>query len=347
MRQVIALGTTLVLTLALSWSIYTDDGVVRDLSEVAIYADPGDTLASVAWSDEDGDVLVETRVDAKGDYLWVSITEEVEVVSPEGPFGPDMDTDVDSDSDSDSGAQLPREPLTERVTRSFKGNLQASEVWDNFSPLYAIRSLSESVDTTAFGLDDPSATIVVTGAWGTTQLVVGGETFGAKDRYVALADAVFLVDDGDLRPLQYAKTRLVERGLVPFTVREIAQIEVAADGRRAVWTHENRDDRVNDHWAPEGSPDARDDAVKSWMRKLLGVRAHSYEDDETFDVAVEPVLTYTVSGEGTSFQVQILREVVADDDPRWFARSEYTRSLVELTRSLATDAFMDVDVVLP
>ena len=39
---------------------------------------------------------------------------------------------------------------------------------------------------------------------------VGGETWGSSDRYVGLEGRVFLVDDADLRPLQYGKTRLVE-----------------------------------------------------------------------------------------------------------------------------------------
>ena len=83
------------------------------------------------------------------------------------------------------------------------------------------------------------------------------------------------------------------------------------------------------------------------MRKLLAVRAQAYLDEATLDVEMESVFSYTITGDDASFTVDVFREITEDDDPRWFARPEYNRSLVELTRSLATDAFVDVDVVVP
>jgi hypothetical protein len=83
------------------------------------------------------------------------------------------------------------------------------------------------------------------------------------------------------------------------------------------------------------------------MRKLTAVRAPAYLDEATLDVQMVHIFSYTVSGENASFAVDVYQETTEDDDPRWFARPEYNRSLVELTRSLATDTFVDVDVVVP
>ncbi len=359
MKQVSVLGVGLLASLALAWSVYTDTSEVRDDGDVAMFAAANDSLESVSWADDDGTVRIEQKTDAKGDYFWVTITEEVAIAVPapmpaidedaDGDADSDATVDADSeaDSDVDTDTQAVPEVPTETVTRSFKGNSQARELWDNFSPLYALRDLSEGASTAAFGLDDPKATLTVDISGQPTVFNVGGETFGAKDRYVGTADRVFLVDDSSLRPLQYAKTRLVERTVQPFESPSIVQVEVNADGRRAVWTHENRDDRGADYYALQGTPDEAVETTKSWMRKLLAVRAQAYLDEATLDVEMVPVFSYTVSGVDASFTVDVFREVTEDDDPRWFARPEYNRSLVELTRSLATDAFVDVDVVLP
>ena len=221
MRQVSVLGVGLLASLALAWSVYTDTTEVRDDGEVAMFVATDTSLESVSWADDEGTVRIEQKTDAKGDYFWVTITEEVAiaVAAPMPADDEDADSDADSDasadadSDADSDVDSDTEPVpevpTETVTRSFKGNSQARELWENFSPLYALRDLSEGASTAAFGLDNPKATLTVSIAGQPTVFNVGGETFGAKDRYVGTGDRIFLVDDGSLRPLQYAKTCLL------------------------------------------------------------------------------------------------------------------------------------------
>lgn len=344
MKQVAVLGLGLVGSLALAWSVYTDDGEGPPEGAIALYTDPGDALSSLQWDEEGATVLIESKRDRHGEYLWVSVTEEepIPTAAPPAPEDADSDAVVDADTEADTEAARPTEP----VTRSFKGNLQATELWATFSPLYALRDLSSGASSTAFGLDNPEATITVTIDGVATELQIGGETFGNRDRYVGRGEQVFLVDDGDLRPLQFAKTRLVERGLLPYGQPDVAQITLRGNGTEATWLHQDRELRGADYWAREATPDDGDEAVKDWMRKLLSVRAQAYVLEDELDHALEPVLTYTVTGDDGAWTVEVLRESTDGDNGRWYARSEYTRSLVELTRSLAVDAFMDMDVVL-
>jgi len=333
MRQVLILSLGLAGSLALAWSVYTQEDVEREETDVAMYADPGDSLTRIAWDDDNGLIRIEERTDAKGSYLWVDITEQVPVA----------DAGADLDGDSDTGVP---EVEYETVQRAFRANAEAASVWAQYAPLYAIRDLTEGGMMEAYGLDDPEATLSVTTRDGELTFNVGTETYGARDRYVGDGERIFLVDDAVLRPIMFAKTRLVERGLIPYAQPDIAAIAVSANGQSVVWTQQNRDDRGAHYWAPEGAEDDANDAVKSWMRKLLSVRSQSYLTEADLDIELESVLTYTARGDDDAFAVEVLREVTEDDNPRWFAKSEHARSLVELTRSLATDAFMDVAVVL-
>jgi hypothetical protein len=95
-----------------------------------------------------------------------------------------------------------------------------------------VQGSSSREDTSAaFGLDDPKATLTVNINGQPTVFNVGGETFGAKDRYVGTGDRVFLV-------------------------------EVNSSGRRAMWTDENRDDRGADYYALQGTPDQAVETTK-------------------------------------------------------------------------------------
>ena len=57
---------------------------------------------------------------------------------------------------------------------------------------------------------------------------------------------------------------------------------------------------------------------------------------------ITPVLTFSTTGDGQAWTVEIL-EGSNDGTPGYYARSDFNRALVQLTRSLATEAVDDLD----
>ena len=56
---------------------------------------------------------------------------------------------------------------------------------------------------------------------------------------------------------------------------------------------------------------------------------------------LEPVVAYTIHGNGEATKVEILKTTVGDETS-WYARSDYNRQLVVLTDSLARNVVDDV-----
>ena len=56
------------------------------------------------------------------------------------------------------------------------------------------------------------------------------------------------MDDATLRPLEFGKTRLVERNLVPIKSKETLEILVKADAA-VNFVHQNQDDPAAAYWA--------------------------------------------------------------------------------------------------
>jgi hypothetical protein len=189
-------------------------------------------------------------------------------------------------------------------------------------------------------LDPPAATVTVGRANGPVELLIGGETYGSKDRYVKRGEELYLVDDAVLKPLEFASSRLLERRLVTQADETAEQVVLEQGGQRRVWTQVNRDDRAKAFWAREGTTEA-DEAAGLWMGKLFRLRLASYED-EAQGPALSPLYRYEVQGAGARWSVEVLQA----EDGEYYAKSTFNRGLVKLTRSLASEASDDVAELL-
>jgi hypothetical protein len=314
MRQIGVLALALGASLLLAYRVWTDDSPERAADAVEVYRAAADDVTGLTWAAERLTVAVERRSDGAGAYTWVTVTE-----TPEATEG--------------TPAGVPE-------TTSFKGNDKADELWASFGPLLALRELTGATGGAALGLDEPAATVTVRRAAGDVSLTVGGETFGSKDRYVGHDGRVFLVDDQTLKPLEFAKTRLVDRAILPFEPNDVVRVEIDADGASAAWTHENRDDARNDAWKRDGATEERDEVGKTLLGKVLRVRAQQYVAEPPADLV--PVATVRVHGESGVAVVEVLK---APDDT-WYARTSHNRGVVSLVPSLASDAFGDLSSVL-
>jgi hypothetical protein len=347
MRQVGILAALLAVVLVatyLSWHAEETDTSTEEL--VAVYRAAPEDLVKVTWTAEEATTTLERRSDVGGEYIWITVEERVEV-KPEPPEE-SLDTEEIGPQVMEEPPPPEPEPQFEVQTGSFKGNQAAQDLWEDFTPLHALRELKPGadIDGPAFGFDAPSATVEVERRSGPLTLAVGGETYGAKDRYVRMDQKVFLVDDKTLRPLQYAKTRLVDRLLQPLAEREAEQIEVQTLGQTVTFVHKNKDDRAASFWAAASSPSEEDVAAATWLGKVMRLRIQAYTPPDEIPTDLESVFTYAVTGDGQSWTVEILRES-GTDVPEYYAKSGYTRATVQLTQSLASEAVADLDSILP
>jgi len=347
MRQVAILAGLLLAALVatyLSWNAEESDTSSEE--QVVVYrADPED-LQKVTWTSDELTTALERKSDAAGEYIWITVSEKVQV-KPE-PAEESTDTEEIGPQVSDEPPPPEPEPQVEVKTGSFKGNEAAKELWDDFAPLHALRELKTSteVDAAAFGFEPPKATVEVARRSGPLLLNVGGETYGAKDRYLRAEGRIYLVDDKTLRPLEHAKTRLVDRLLQPLSESDAERIEVRAQGQTADFVHKNKDDRAAAFWASVSSPEEEDVAAATWLGKVMRLRVQAYTPPDEIPADLEPALTYVVYGNGEAWIVEVLREANTEA-PEYYARSPYTRATVQLTQSLASEAVADLDSILP
>jgi hypothetical protein len=303
------------------------------------------------------------------------------------PASPDPADPASPEGEPATEAEPEPEPEPEPTvtTTRFLGNAKAQEMWTAFAPLRAPRQLDSSgTDLSKFGLgppgadaepaegeedaapegDDPHpvkpkkaperATVEVVRSSGPLTLTVGGETYGAKHRYVQHGDAVFLIEQELLKPLSTPRG-LIEQSLFPFEEADIAQVDVAlrgeGEGTSYVFVQQNRDDRAKAYWARQEALDQDDGTVRTWLGKVFKLRLREYVDEAEVQGPLVPVVTYTVKGKGEEWPVEIVKATTTSEEgeekTEWYARSAYNRSLVSLTESLARNVIDDLDSLAP
>jgi hypothetical protein len=338
MNKVIINGVVLAIALAGAFYTYQHrDDVPTDSTKVAMYQAAEGDVQKITWKADDLTVSVEHKKDASGEYVWVSTREEIKKAKPPVPDG---DTD-----DTDAGGAEPAAEVEVKET-AFLGNDAAEKLYAAFSPLMAMRELAadQPTDPKTFGFDEPKATLTVEKGGQTIEMVLGAETYGARDRYIKQGDRVFLVDDQDLRPLQYGKTRLVERALQPFVEKDLETILVRdAAGTSVNFVQKNREDREKAYWARDSAPDVSDEIGATWLDKLLKVRAQGYPMASELPAALTPMFSYTVSGRKDGASQSWTVEVSKNEaDGEFYAKSSYDRATVKLTKSMAAEAVDDL-----
>lgn len=354
MRQVVTLSVALAVSLVGSYLTWTADDEVA-VEGAPLYSASAADISKLEWRSDKRDVVMEARKDARGDHHWVTVTTRKEV-----PVQDEVASAVPTDA---SDADPPEEPeeavgqaeeaaekqtVTEETTKQFLANASAAETWTAFAPLHALRELgaASSMDLSALGFDEPTATLVVHRRSGALELVLGGQTYGSKDYYARLGDKVYLVDDATVRPLQFADQRLMERSLHPLEEKEIERVSVTDGARGIELVQQNRDDRAKAFWARSETPDTADDGAATWLGKLMRLRLTEYVDEASLAGPPERVFAVTITGKGGTWSAELLRVAGEGTQEEWFARSEHNRGLVRVIRSVAADIAADLDGIL-
>lgn len=335
MKQAIVLGGLLAVALVGSYVTWTapEETVARKATDVLVYRADAGSVSAVTWTEEARTVRLEQRTDAAGTWLWVEQTDKTKVVPP-----------TPEAVEGQPPPPAPEPQVTEETSR-FTGNDQAGEIWTAFAPLYALRELTLTPDSdlTTYGLDAPKAKIEVALKDRTVTLEVGGEAYGTRDRYVRAEGRVYLVDDATIRPIQFAKSRLVERKLQPFEEADIEQIAVRRGADARTFVQKNAADRSNAFWADAAKPDERDVEGTTWLGKLFRLRAKSFVDEATVGTLV-PVFAFDVKGADGAWTVEVAK-VEKEGAVEYYARSSFLRALVDVTRSLAEEPVADLDTL--
>jgi len=363
-RQVIGLSVALVVALIGAYVAWTDEDEEPESDEaVAIYTAGPEDLAKLVWESKEHSVTVERKTDEHGPYLWVTAVDrkypKPKTKDPHEALGDEEDDEAEEaqeegeeaapeepkEEESDAAAAAepdPNVPLEEK-TSSFLANKQGDELFDTFAPLEAMRELPmKQEDRATFGLAEPSGTVTVERKAGPVELSVGGETYGSKDKYVETNGKVYLVDEGLLRPLEFAGTRLVERALFPTAEKDITKVEVQTPaGQTVTYVQANADDAAKAFWAKAETPETQDDAAGTWLDKVFRLKLKEYADESAVTAPLEPVVSYTIHGKDEATRVEILKST-AGEETSWYARSDYNRQLVALTDSLARNVVDDV-----
>lgn len=362
MRQVIVLGGLLAVALVGTYVTWTaEEQAEPKPGETEVYAGDVKDVSRVVWTSEKLDVELRPSSDAKGDYVMVHVTERRDKsAKPPTPPGEEPGHGDDHPEEGEEappadpaapaeGGTQEAPPEVETVVTYFKGNQETEALLKGLAPLKALRELTipADADQAPFGFDKPAATLEVSRAAGAVKLTVGGETFGSKDRYVRLDQRTFLVDDQTLRPLQYGKTRLLERNLQPLAEADVTTVQVTYGDRSGTFAQQKKKegDTEKAFWTDAATPDTEHEVAGPWLGKVFKLRVREFVQPEALPT-LEPVFRYTVTGKDQTWVVDVSKATV-DGKETWYAQADFLRSTVELTASLVTDAVADLESLFP
>jgi hypothetical protein len=329
-RSWMVYGALLVVSTGLSWMHFTEEKVKAEKEGVALVDETKDALQTIEYHSPDADVVYEMRGEGENRWAWVTVTDHKQKKSlKEGE---------------------PPPPVEIKLTE-FKAGTAGDKMADGFAPLFAMRELVGVTDDkiTSFGLNAPDTTVVVKAGGRTATLELGGETYGAKDRYIRHRESskYYVVDDELFKPLKFANTRLPERSLFSYKTEEIDVVTLSKGGQTVKWSQHNKEDRAADWWERLPTPGTsevgkKDETFTNWLEKAMKLKSQSYV--QAADKPAELTPSFDLSFEVTGKPAQTVHVYTAEDD--WYADGDYTHGLVKLTKSVVQDAAEEVTDIL-
>lgn len=364
MTQVKILGGLLAISLVGAYLTHHRDPDAAPSTDVRIVSTDLADLTAVTWSEPDKTIRLTKPADERGSYVWIEVTERSKV--PANPpaaakahghdHGDDDDHDHDDEAapgpspDGDAEGSDEEEEAYDIIetTLRFLGNDAAGDLWKDFAPMMALRELrlGADADLSAYGLAEPDTRLELERRSGAAQLNVGGEAYGTRDRYIQFGERVFLADDKKLRPLQFARTRLIERRLFPVADANIASIALQQGQAQRSLVQANASDRARAFWADANRPEEDDVEAGTWIGKLLRLRVQTYVDQAPDAGPLEPLFTFVVTEQGgATWPVEVFGQDAAGTR-EYYARPAFNRSMVKLTRALVDDVMADLDAIV-
>lgn len=332
MRTVPVLAVATALSLVASYLTWTAPEETTRATDVVVVPGTEAAVRHVVWKDDLGTVRIERKEEGGAAFYIVDVDEVAAspVVPPTGPDG--------------TPPPPPPTPGAAPTHTTFLGNETAATLWADLGPLRALRSLDGASDEAlaAFGLDDPKATLTVDVGGTEHVLEIGGEVYGTKDRYASYQGKVWLLDDKLVRGVQYAKSRMAERRLVPVEEKVLTRLEVVAPQGKRAFVHVNAADAATAFYADAASPTTKSVEATTWIGKLLRVKSKAYVEPSAIPSDATSVLKVAAVGEGVAGDAEILR-VGEGPTATWYARGSLFHGMaVELVRTLTEEPVADL-----
>jgi hypothetical protein len=203
-----------------------------------------------------------------------------------------------------------------------------------------------------YGLDTARTHLVIRFRDGSRELLIGGTTYVAGDRYVldSTSGHAYVLPQGTVAPLESAAQMLPERRLHAFQPERVAAATLRGAGRTlsmhrlpgAGGAAGAAAGATPSGWAPVEGTQRPDPAFGTFMQRLDGLWAASYaarEDPRTLATVFR--LDYADRwGRPLGF-LELFRNPGPGPSPQYFVRTELTRVLVRIDpgagENLATD----------
>lgn len=340
MRAVVIYAALLGVTMMASYVTWTADEDTRteDARAVAVYrANPGE-VEKITYDSADLKVTVERKKDAKGEFPWITVdeTKRTTVVPPHDDHP--GDDHEEGDTDAPAGPDGPKAPepveTVEQVHHEFRGNDNAEGLLTAFEPLMALRELDPATAKPGvFGFDEPTATLTVSRKAGDIELVIGGETYGSRDRYAKTGDRLLLLPSTSIKPLQFASSRTVERRLQPWGEADVDKLTLTTDQGTLELTQQNKADRKAAFWSRNGTDP--DEIAATWVEKAFRGRADQHGKEADL-AGLTPALTMVFTKGSETHQI----ELFTGGENTW-VRSDFLRGVAQVKESDAVELLAD------
>lgn len=327
LRSIALHATILTLVLALAW--WTRAGARDEAADAAAEVDEP-TLVDAAV----GDVERLAYVDARGDVAK-TVT---------------LEARRDDRGRWFYGVRESAGDEAEATREVFRGGASVERLWEHLEPLRARRAFGEVDDATRaeMGLEEPKQTLEITARGRTRRLELGAQLFGSQHVYARAADGrVVALSSAVVKDLQSGGERLVGKELLGVDRGHIVEAALAVGGQTSTVVQRDGRDARQASWAPAGEGEAPSAEWKSWMDKLLRLRATAWLEGAA-DPGWEPALTVTVTDDqGASEAWRLYRVAGEDGATAWRVVSDHGRLVAEVAAARAEELVVDLDGLLP
>ncbi|MEE2750856.1 MAG: DUF4340 domain-containing protein [Myxococcota bacterium] len=329
-----------------SWSsedtLVTDDGVVIVSTEAS-------ELSVVKYESSDKRLTMTFKADSQGSYIWVDSVEMKQSTKPKAlPAAEDSEENASSET---AEAPPSPEPVVTEELKSFKAGSAGQGLIDKLAPFTAKRELVDvgSEGLAALGLVEPEGTLTLErNNKAAVVIEVGGEAYGTRDRYVRdkTNGRIYIVAADVLRPMEHANTRLPDRDLLASKQPELVHLLIETQTGSAEFEQRNRDDRKAAYWARTNA-EAEDTVATGWLDRFFRLRSRGYVQVDETPTGLEPQFTVkTIDENGDALALEILSGNNENGQPSFYAKSDHTRELVKLDKTLASETTEDLSAVI-
>lgn len=298
--------------------------------------------AYLSWTRKDDAAALEKvninelAADRVDELVWITRTQTVTVSRKQAPGGGDKYTWFDVKSG--------------KTTKGFKGNKASSTVFDAFAPFVAVRTLGTQLDAAQLAetkLEHPDSKLIVRSKGDDKVYQVGARTFGTRDWYVRASGGseVFVVASRVFQDVDFAEGKFMQRDLETLDKKDVSGVILKAGPKEQRFLQQNRLSPSDAFWTRAETPDAKDEAVGNYLRKLEGLKAIAYVEPSLLGAAV-PVLTVTWLEDDKPKETVVIHRGGEPGKEKYYAVSEATVAPVEVAKSVGEQLEQDLSGVL-